>query len=166
MRDVEIIDSELRLVAALRRAARERGGPLPSIDVADALLGNFHNGRRTGGTLTTSIVTDVPQEEQARIDAVEHRLAQKYSEVPHDRVSAVVQRVYARFTQSTVRDYVPLLVERRAREELIRSTAGQAVFANAGRAVAASEIVDVRLGTRNDARPRWARLSARFRPVS
>ena len=32
------IDSELRLVAALRRAARERGGPLPSIDVADALL--------------------------------------------------------------------------------------------------------------------------------
>jgi hypothetical protein len=38
MRDLEIIDSELRLVAALRRAARERGGPLPSIDVADALL--------------------------------------------------------------------------------------------------------------------------------
>jgi hypothetical protein len=38
MRDVETIDSELRLVAALRRAARERGGPLPSIDVADALL--------------------------------------------------------------------------------------------------------------------------------
>jgi hypothetical protein len=35
MRD---IDSELRLVARLRRAARERGGALPSIDVADALL--------------------------------------------------------------------------------------------------------------------------------
>ena len=38
LRDIETIDSELRLVAALRRAARERGGPLPSIDVADALL--------------------------------------------------------------------------------------------------------------------------------
>ena len=38
MRDIETIDSELRLAAALRRAARERGGPLPSIDVADALL--------------------------------------------------------------------------------------------------------------------------------
>ena len=38
MRDLETIDSELRLVAALRRAARERGGPLPSIAVADALL--------------------------------------------------------------------------------------------------------------------------------
>jgi hypothetical protein len=42
MRDVETIDSELQLVATLRRAARERGGPLPSIDVADAPL----NGRR------------------------------------------------------------------------------------------------------------------------
>jgi hypothetical protein len=38
MRDIETIDSERRLVAALRRAARERGGPLPSIDAADALL--------------------------------------------------------------------------------------------------------------------------------
>jgi hypothetical protein len=38
MRDLVTIDSELQLMAALRRAARERGGPLPSIDVADALL--------------------------------------------------------------------------------------------------------------------------------
>ena len=38
MRKFETIDSGLRLVAALGRAARERGGPLPSTDVADALL--------------------------------------------------------------------------------------------------------------------------------
>jgi hypothetical protein len=38
VRDLDTIDSELQLVAALRRAARERGGPLPSIGVADALL--------------------------------------------------------------------------------------------------------------------------------
>jgi hypothetical protein len=37
-RVLETIDSELRLVAALRRAARDRGGPLPSIDLAEALL--------------------------------------------------------------------------------------------------------------------------------
>jgi len=37
-RDIETIDSELRLVAALRRTARERGGPLPPMDVADVLL--------------------------------------------------------------------------------------------------------------------------------
>lgn len=38
IRDLETIDTELYLVAALRYAARERGGPLPSTDVADALL--------------------------------------------------------------------------------------------------------------------------------
>jgi len=38
MRNQEAIDAELRLVAALRQDARERGGPLPSIDMADALL--------------------------------------------------------------------------------------------------------------------------------
>jgi sugar lactone lactonase YvrE len=38
MRDLDSIDSERQLVAALRRAARERGGPLPAIDVPDALL--------------------------------------------------------------------------------------------------------------------------------
>jgi hypothetical protein len=38
MRDLDSIDAELRLMAALRCAARDRGGPLPSIDVADALL--------------------------------------------------------------------------------------------------------------------------------
>jgi hypothetical protein len=38
MRDIETVDAELLLVAAFRRAARERGGPLPSIDMADALL--------------------------------------------------------------------------------------------------------------------------------
>jgi hypothetical protein len=38
MRDIDTIDAELRLVGAFRRAAWERGGPLPSIAVADALL--------------------------------------------------------------------------------------------------------------------------------
>jgi hypothetical protein len=44
MRAIDVIDAELRLVAALRRAARERGGLLPSTDVADALL-DERNGR-------------------------------------------------------------------------------------------------------------------------
>jgi hypothetical protein len=42
MRDLETIDSELRLVAALRRAARERAGRLPSIGVVNALLDKRH----------------------------------------------------------------------------------------------------------------------------
>jgi hypothetical protein len=44
MLDIETIDSELRLVAPLRGAARERGGPLPSIDVPDALLDERNRG--------------------------------------------------------------------------------------------------------------------------
>jgi hypothetical protein len=44
MHNFETIDSELRLAETLRRAARERGGPLPSIDVADALLDERNGG--------------------------------------------------------------------------------------------------------------------------
>jgi len=66
------------------------------------------------------IVADVPQEERAQIDAVEHRLAQKYAELPHAHVAGVVEHGYARFHQSKLRDFVPLLVERRAGEELAR----------------------------------------------
>jgi hypothetical protein len=54
MRDVETIDSELRLVAMLRRAARERGGPLPSIDVADALLDE----RNAAVAITTTLIVN------------------------------------------------------------------------------------------------------------
>jgi hypothetical protein len=51
MRDIATIDSELRLVAAFGRAARERGRPLPSIHVADALLDERLRAHRVGLTL-------------------------------------------------------------------------------------------------------------------
>jgi hypothetical protein len=60
----------------------------------------------------------VPQEERALIDAVERRLVQKYAALPPDDVAAVVRQAYAQFKQSAVRDFIPLLVERRASEEL------------------------------------------------
>jgi hypothetical protein len=56
------------------------------------------------------MVMGVPQEERAQIDAVERRLAQKYAELRPDHVAGVVQHVYARFNQSKLRDFVPLLV--------------------------------------------------------
>jgi hypothetical protein len=43
MRDIETIDSKLRLVIA-PPGGRGQGGPLRSIDAADALLGGFSNG--------------------------------------------------------------------------------------------------------------------------
>jgi hypothetical protein len=54
MRDIETIDSELRLVATLRHAARERGGPLPSIDVTDALLDERWSQIVLPGTMTAT----------------------------------------------------------------------------------------------------------------
>lgn len=38
MRDPDVIDSELRLLVAVRNAAREAGGPPPSIGPVDELL--------------------------------------------------------------------------------------------------------------------------------
>jgi hypothetical protein len=54
--DIDTIDAELRLVATLRRAARERGGPLPSIDEADALLDE--RGELTGLPRPTRCLVD------------------------------------------------------------------------------------------------------------
>jgi hypothetical protein len=109
------------------------------------------------------MVTDVPQEERAQIEAVERRLAQKYADLPHYHVVGVVQHAYARFNRSTVRDYVPLLVERRAREVLARSaTARAAVAAGPTPAVAGSDSVAVRHKRSEWRSATWAWLGARF----
>jgi hypothetical protein len=60
----------------------------------------------------------MPQEERALIHDVERRLADKYTALPLSHVAAVVQHAYARFHSSRVRDFIPLLVERRADDEL------------------------------------------------
>jgi hypothetical protein len=49
---------------------------------------------------------------------VERRLAGTYADLPPDRISSAVQKAQAQFEQSPIRDFVPLLVERRARAEL------------------------------------------------
>ena len=70
-------------------------------------------------------VAGVLQEERAQIDAVQRRLAQKYAQLPHTHVAAVVEHHYGRFHQCTLRNFVALLVERRAGEELAKSTVGR-----------------------------------------
>lgn len=56
--------------------------------------------------------------EQVQIAEVERRLAGRYTLVPPDEVSAVVRDAHKLFHQSRIRDFVPLLVERRTREDL------------------------------------------------
>jgi CRISPR/Cas system-associated exonuclease Cas4 (RecB family) len=51
---------------------------------------------------------------------VQHRLADRFAQLPADRVSAAVDQAQARFAQSTIRDFIPLLVERRVTAELTR----------------------------------------------
>ena len=69
----------------------------------------------------------MPPEERALIDAVERRLADKYAGLPRNQVAAAVQQAYARFGHSRVRDFLPLLVERRATEELTACTSAAAL---------------------------------------
>nr|WP_172831614.1 hypothetical protein [Mycobacterium asiaticum] len=46
-----------------------------------------------------------------------------FVELPTDLVANAVQDAYARFDESAIRDYVPLLVERRAHRDLTRAAA-------------------------------------------
>lgn len=61
--------------------------------------------------------------EQTIIDQLIERLMRKYPAVPPDTVAAVVRGIHARFDGRPVRNYVPLLVERRARSELVKVSA-------------------------------------------
>ena len=56
--------------------------------------------------------------EQTVIDQVAQRLTGLYPHVGGDRVAAVVEQNHALFSDSRIRDFVPLFVERRARETL------------------------------------------------
>jgi hypothetical protein len=62
--------------------------------------------------------------EAAVIDEVQQRLVHKFAQLPSDQVSNAVAQAHARFAESRVRDFVPLLVERRATAELASQTAG------------------------------------------
>jgi hypothetical protein len=53
--------------------------------------------------------------EAAQIDEVRQRLVRKFSHIPKDHISATVAQAHARFEHSRVRDFVPLLVEPRAK---------------------------------------------------
>ncbi|MEZ0356617.1 three-helix bundle dimerization domain-containing protein [Mycobacterium sp. SA01] len=54
------------------------------------------------------------------IEQVIDRLAATYSDVPRDDVAQAVASAHDHFQDSAIREFVPLLVERRARKELSR----------------------------------------------
>ena len=60
--------------------------------------------------------------EEALISEVQARLVAKFAQLPPDHVARAVAEAHARFEQSRVRDFVPLLVERRAGDDLFKQT--------------------------------------------
>jgi hypothetical protein len=56
--------------------------------------------------------------EQVAIDRVQQRLSARFVQLPSERVTSAVQDALNGFAQSAVRDFVPLLVERKAAERL------------------------------------------------
>ncbi|MFC9769604.1 three-helix bundle dimerization domain-containing protein [Rhodococcus jostii] len=57
-------------------------------------------------------------DELLHIDKVIDCLDVRYPDLPRESIEQVVHSAYAHFAQCTVRDFVPLLVERLAREKL------------------------------------------------
>lgn len=72
--------------------------------------------------------------ERELIDDVEQRLVDRFADVPAGLVATTVDDAYRRFEHSVIRDFIPLLVERRVTDELARVAAGQSdrSFALAG----------------------------------
>jgi hypothetical protein len=68
------------------------------------------NGEESIGVIESS--------EQTIIDQLVERLTQKYPAVPSEKVTDVVRTYYARFDGRPIWDYVPLFVERHARQQL------------------------------------------------
>jgi hypothetical protein len=56
--------------------------------------------------------------EERVIDQLADRLVPIYPAIGPDQVSRVVHEEYTRYEGSPIRDYIPLLVERHAKEEL------------------------------------------------
>lgn len=66
--------------------------------------------------------------ERELIDDVRNRLVAKFAEVPEGRVTIAVEDAYAGFADRHIRDFIPLLVERRAVDELRVDTASDLAY--------------------------------------
>ncbi|MFC9556643.1 three-helix bundle dimerization domain-containing protein [Rhodococcus sp. NPDC056960] len=59
-----------------------------------------------------------PDDELLHIDQVIDRLDARFPDLPRESIEQVVRSAHAHFANGKVRDFVPLLVERLAREKL------------------------------------------------
>ncbi|HEY9311300.1 three-helix bundle dimerization domain-containing protein [Williamsia sp.] len=66
----------------------------------------------------TTFADKQKQDEQQHIDLIAEKLIKQHSSLSADDVALVVEEAYHRFDDQPIRDFVPLLVERRAHEKL------------------------------------------------
>jgi hypothetical protein len=58
--------------------------------------------------------------EQMALAEIERRLALEFPEAASDAIGAAVKQAHSRFAASKIRDFVPLFVEKHARQQLSR----------------------------------------------
>ena len=67
----------------------------------------------------------VPSDSEVRaVEELINRLAARFADVPADTVRQIVNASWDRFTGTPIRDFVPVLVERSARERLRHGVSG------------------------------------------
>ncbi|MDP7721723.1 three-helix bundle dimerization domain-containing protein [Mycobacterium sp. TY814] len=65
--------------------------------------------------------------EQSRIAEIERRLKEQFPAVSFEVLDAAVREHHSRFQASPIRDFIPLLVEKRVRQELADASPSQPV---------------------------------------
>jgi hypothetical protein len=60
------------------------------------------------------------EDERRAVDDITARLAAQFSQTSRERISAVVDEAHHELDGTPIRDFVPILVERQARERLLR----------------------------------------------
>lgn len=68
--------------------------------------------------MLTHAIPVLGTKEEQLIAAVERRLTDRFVHLPSDQVASAIKQARARFDQSPIREFVPLLVERRACADL------------------------------------------------
>jgi hypothetical protein len=64
-------------------------------------------------------MTKIQVAEHTALADIHRRLAAEFPHATPDDLSAAIKHAYAHFSTSPIRDFIPLLVEKRARRQLV-----------------------------------------------
>ena len=73
----------------------------------------------TGVKFSSTLISMAKKSERELVDEVVQRLGDKFPQLPVGLIATAIEDAYIHLEQSVIRDYIPLLVERRALNELL-----------------------------------------------